>query len=147
MCPTFLPSEASIKISGNAKKTKTKQNKKYFEVYIKKNCPVCASTALQTHKCRKPTCLPICHDLSAIMAMKTSVALVTSSSPSFEMFPTPGSSRTVLRTRASGRTRLVGPPGTAAADPLFSGFPKSSSACCGREGGGLTRVYFSSSHL
>ena len=57
------------------------------------------------------TCLPIFHALSAIMAMKSSVALVIASRPSLEMFLTDGSSRTVLRTRASGRMRLVASPG------------------------------------
>ena len=51
--------------------------------------------------------------------MKTSVALVTSSSPSLEMFPTAGSSRTALRTLARGSTRLVGPPGADAAELCF----------------------------
>lgn len=45
------------------------------------------------------------------MVMNTSVALVITDNPSFEIFPTPGSSFTVLRTRARGRMRLMGPPG------------------------------------
>lgn len=54
------------------------------------------------------TCLPTLQALSAMTSMKTSVAFATSCSPSFVIFPTVGSSRIVLRTRASGKMRSVG---------------------------------------
>lgn len=68
----------------------------------------------------KHTCLPIFQAWSAITVMNTSVAFVTSSSPSLEMFPTAGSRRTALRTLARGSTRLVGPPGADAAELHFA---------------------------